>query len=520
MRRRKGCINKKNLRAGREVYSLIVRGGLDANTFLGSHLIRLFAMCGELSEADEIFSRLPNANVFTWAAIIIAHAKLGQADQAIILYHQMQKSGVKPDEYIFAPVVKACASTGILRQGLVIHAHILESGVELDFCLCNAIIDMYIKCGSLEDARSVFDRLPGQDVVAWTALITGYTQHEYSQEALRLFQRMEEKGMEPDNIAFASILNACSGLAALDQGKQCHVHITNCRCDEDAFVGSALINMYAKCGSLRDAYRVFRKMHTQSVVTWNAIITGYALHSDYRLVLHHFEAMQQEGLKPDGVTFACLLSACSHMGLLNEGCNLFGSMQKDHCITPTSEHYTCMADLLGRAGHLIHAEDLLQTMPNRPDAVGWLALLSHCRTYGALELGRRCFDNVVIRDFKGSAGYMLMSTIFVDANMCEDSFSIQEWRICSHAWNKPGMSFIEVSNKVHDFTVGDKRHGDDIYTKLKQLTMELKKEGYMPHSDLVLEHFSDSDNEVALSGHCEEGDTAESVDFYGLKYQF
>lgn len=250
---------------------------------------------------------------------------------------------------------------------------------------------------------------------------------------------------------------------------------------------------------------LFDRLPQRNVVTWSAMIAGYAQHSNYNLALHYFEDMQRVGLKPNAVTYLSLLSACSHMHLVKEGCLHLKLMREDHGITPALQHYNSMADLLGRAGCVLEAEDLLESVPFRPDIVGWTSLLGSCSTQGNVKVGRRCFDRILMEGGCSSA-YLLMSNIYTHAGMWEDAEKIEEMRIRANAWKKPAKAFIEIENQVHAFTVGDSSHpqSDDIYAKLKILHVQMKEQGYRPRVGLFLEPKLDGEKEDALCGHCEK----------------
>ncbi|MCO5605411.1 hypothetical protein L7F22_059595 [Adiantum nelumboides] len=382
------CIQQRDLIAGRKLYCLILKECLESNTFLGSHIIRMFASCGSLSEADDVFCRLPKHNLFAWSAAIAAHSRYGTATKAFSLYMQMQKLCVNPDEFIFASILKACTKLGKVDEGQLVNLSIIEGSFEQDPGVCNALIDMYMKCGSLRDARRVFDRMQQQDAVTLTALISGYSQHGCTTEVFEILQKILAKGLEPDDFILSSLLKACSSGVLFVQGKLVHALVVELGVDGDIIVGSSLIDMYVKCGDALDACKVFRAMPGTKLPLWNSLTAGFSLQGEQGLVSTYVEDLQRQGLKPDELGFACLLSACSRMGLVGEGCTLFQWMQKRHGVTPTLEHFTCIADLLSRAGLVSRAEDLLQSMPGPSDAVGWSTVLNHFKTFGDTKNGK------------------------------------------------------------------------------------------------------------------------------------
>lgn len=488
-----GCIDKKDLLAGREVQCLLKRRGFESNTFLGCCLIRMFTACESLFEARSVFSKLPKPNVFAWSAIISAHAELRRNEQAIELYYRMQQSSVIPDGYVIVAVLKACSSIEALDHGTLIHAQIIDSGLRLNIFVGSTLVDVYAKCGSLEDAHRVFERLLNPSVVTWNTLISGYVQHCRGKEALRLFQLMQDEAMEPSNVTFICILKACSSIAAFEHAKVINSLMIERGSELDCCVGNALIGMYAKCGSLVDAHNLFDKLPKHDVMAWSAMIAGCAQLSNYSLALQYFQDMLQEDSKPNDVVYLCLLSACSHGGLLDEGCHHFTAMIVNHGILPTVDHFNVLVDLLGRAGRLNEAENLLQTMPFSHNTVGWKSLLSHCQTHGNLDTAERCFDIDTTEDESCAPGFEMMSNIYAGAGMLEKADEIQELRKLLQAWKKPGSSSIEINFKMHDFTVGDRSHltTDLVHSKLKNVIVQIKSQGHLPHLDFVVESSDD-----------------------------
>lgn len=579
----KVCINTKYLAEGRIVHCLITTKGLDTHSFLGAHLIRMYAVCGSFLDAFHSFTRLPNPNVFAWSAIISAHAKLGQPHQAIMLYDRIELSGAHIDAYVMVSVLTACTNLACLQLGKVLHVKILardllsvnivgnvlvnmyakcgdlvgaaevlgrlpqrdvvtwntlisgyadhghaqsalhvflqmlqegmrpdhvtfvaimksslctnslnegklmhglivECGMEAILHVGSTLIDMYAANGNLEDAHEVFIQMPERNIVTWTAMAAGYTQHGHSQEALHVFQQMQQEGLHPDHVTLVSILQACSKMLGLDQGKAIHTYILDHGDEADAMVGSALIDMYFKCGSIEGASRVFDKLPRQNVVIWNTMIAGYAQHGAHKLALQCFCDMRREGLVPDDTTFVSILSACSHAGILNIGCCHFESMRVNYGLAPAVDHYMCMVDLLGRTGCVKEAEALLQTVPFWPCEVGWRSLLTHCRTSGNVDLARQCFNHLTLIDAKEPTTYALMSEIYANAGMMEDLEKIEEVRNCAAMWKTPGEALVEVDRKVHGFMVGDGSHleSEIIQAKLASLNGQLKDFGYVP----------------------------------------
>jgi pentatricopeptide repeat protein len=274
---------------------------------------------------------------------------------------------------------------------------------------------MYAKCGILEDACKVFKNMASRDVITWNAMISGHVKCGEGQKALELFHQMEQEGVQPNPITLVGVLNACASVLAIEEGRSAHEQIIENGWDLDVFVGNSLVDMYAKCGSMEDACRVFKKLPSHDVVSWNALLGGYAMHGHGKEVLKNFERMCEEGVQPDDITFICLLSACSHAGLVVEGLCYYASMSTIHKISAKLEHYTCVVDLLGRAGHLQEAEDMIKAMPYNPNVAVWMALLGSCRIHGNVEMAECVAKQVIELDPENAAGYVLLSNIYAAA---------------------------------------------------------------------------------------------------------
>lgn len=496
------CSKVAAFEQGKKVHAYLSECGFEIDLSLGSALVHMYAKCGSLRDAGAVFNPLLLKNSVIWNALIGGYAEHGHGEEAFQLFQQMQQQGVVPDQVTFACILKACTTEEQCKR---VHSLIID-GIELETYTGNILMDSYAKFGSLENAKFVFSRLPEKNVVTWSTLIAGFVQHGLGQEAFGLLQQMQQEGVEPNHVTFLSMLKACSNMAALDHGKAIHATIVESGVKFNANVASALIDMYAKCGSLDDVHILFDRLPVQDDVVWSTLIGGHAHHSDYEGASKYFKAMLQAGLKPDGITFLCLLSACSHAGMLDEGCLHFKFMSEVYGIPPNLEHYDCLVDLFSFSGRLSMAEDLLETIPYDCNVIGWKSLLSACRRHGNVPVGRRCFEKVVKCEPENASGFTLMSTTYSYTGLREEAENLEEARRCAKAWKKPAKAFIEIDNQVHSFTVGDTTHpsNESIHSKVKSLTTRLLDEGYLPQYDLVLSATSADDKQGALCGHSEK----------------
>ncbi len=371
----------------------------------------MYAECGSIDDAQQVFSRMPAHDVVSWTSLILGHVKCGEAEKALELFQQMQRERVKSNPVTFVGVVNACTSILALDTGRHVHEQIIKCGHESNIFVANSLIDMYGKCGSIEDAKKVFNNMPTHDLVSWNAMIMGQGSCGRGLKALELLPQMQQEGMERNPITFVGLLNMCASVAALEKGRHIHEQIIQFGCEDDLFVANSLIDMYAKCGNIEDAQRVFNRMPMHNVVSWTVMLQGYAMHGHGKKALEHFEQICQESVDIDHVTFVCLLSACSHAGLVDEGIHQFDSMGLVYSISASAEHYACMVDLLGHAGHMQEAEDLIKTTLFEPHLAVWKALLGSCRIHCDVLMGGQIAKQVLEVDPGNAAGYALLSNI-------------------------------------------------------------------------------------------------------------
>ncbi|KAJ7517809.1 hypothetical protein O6H91_21G040700 [Diphasiastrum complanatum] len=408
----------------------------------------MYVKCGRTEDARELFNNFSQRDVVSWTTMIAGYAQNGLGKEALALYEQMKQEGVQPNNVTFVLLLKACARLAALEQGKQLHSDIIRRGFQSDVIVASTLVDMYAKCGHTEDARELFNNVSERDVVSWTAMIAGYAQNGLGKEALALYEQMKLEGVQPSNVTFVLLLKACASLAALEQGKQLHSDIIKRGFQSDVIVGNTLVDMYAKCGRTKDALELFNNMSERNVVSWTAMIAGYAQNGLGKEALSLFDQMQREGTKPNEVTYICVLSACAHSRLVDEGRYVFDSMCKNHGVTPTREHYACMVDLLGRAGCLSDAELFIHKMPIQPDSVVWMTLLGAARNHGHVEIGKRAFDHVIKLEPKDAAPYVLLSNIYAAAGRKDELAKIRNEMKDAGVKEMPGCSWIKVDNQV------------------------------------------------------------------------
>ncbi|OAY47120.1 hypothetical protein MANES_06G053800v8 [Manihot esculenta] len=470
-------------------------------------LITGYASRGFLDKARELFDEIPIRDVVSWNAMIAGYAQSGRSEEALAFFQEMLRTNVTPNMSTMISVLSACAQSGSLEVGNLVRCWVEEHGLESNLRLVNALVDMYAKCGDLEKASNLFESIQDKNVVSWNVMIGGYTHMSFYKEALGLFRRMLKSHVEPNDVTLLSILPACANLGALGLGKWIHAYIDKKRETlANGALWTSLIDMYAKCGNIEAAKQIFDDMNPRNLASWNAMISGLAMHGRADMALNLFSRMTNEGFIPDEITFVGVLSACNHAGLLDLGRQYFSSMTQDYKVSPKLQHYGCMINLLVRAGLFEEAETLMKSMEMNPDGAIWGSLLGACKVHGRVELAEFVARHLSELEPENPGPYVLLSNIYAGVGRWEDVAKIRT-KINDKGMKKvPGCTSIEVDNIVHEFVVGDKVHPQsrEIYKMLDEVDILLKKAGFVPDTSEVLYDMDEEWKEGALSHHSEK----------------
>eukprot|EP01018_Ginkgo_biloba_P028159 Gb_32965 [translate_table: standard] len=461
-------------------------------------MIAGYAQNGRIEDARQLFDKMPARDVVSWNAMITGYVQNGNIEDARQLFDKMSERNV---------VSWNAMITGYAQNGRIENAYqLFHEMPKRNVVSWTTMITGYAHNSRIEDAWKLFEEMPKRNVVSWNAMISGFAQNGRSEEALKLFWQMLGEGMKPIESTFTSVLSAVASLASLQHGRQVHAHIIKREFALNSYMGNALITMSSKCGSIHDARCVFDRMSERDVVSWNAVIAGYAQHGHGKEALRLFERMQSLSIKPDEFTFIGVLSACSHAGLVDEGWHYFDAMSQDHGITPKSEHYVCMVDLLGRSGLLDKAEKLINKMPFKPVAVVWKALLGACRIHVNMEIGKRAAEHLFELEPHNSAAYVLLSNIHAAAGRWDDVAKVRIMMKERGVKKNPGCSWIEVKNRVHVFVVEDRSHPqmERIYAMLERLARQMEVAGYVPDMNFALHDVKEEQREHILYHHSEK----------------
>ena len=466
----KACGRLNRAREGQQVHGQIMKTHFKFDPFVLNALIRMYSELGQLGWAREVFDKMPSKDVVSWNSMILGYLKMGEIDLACELFVAMP---------------------------------------ERDLVSCNAMIDAYGKCGRCELAQEVFDMMSTKDVISWTSLISGYVINGLPNKALDLFRKMLASDVQPDAPAIVNVLSAVADLGFIKEGKWLHNYATaNGISLGLGFIASSLIDMYSKCGYIEDAKAVFKSIcYRRNVGDWNSMISGLAIHGLGQEAISVFLEMQSMGIKPDEVTFVGLLTACAHGGLVNEGKIYFGMMQQKYNIVPRIQHYGCIVDLLGRAGHVKGALEVIQNMPMEPDALAWKAILTASIKHGEYAVGEIAALKAINLAPKDSSPYVLLSNIYAKLRKWENVARIRSIMKEKGVRKVPGCSSVSINDKVHKFLVGKQvgaRENKMVLAKVEEMICELKLEGYEPDLSQVLLDAEEGGKEVSLSLHSEK----------------
>ncbi|KAI7982192.1 Pentatricopeptide repeat-containing protein [Camellia lanceoleosa] len=473
------CARLLDLEKGKRIHNELMKNGFVLDGFVSSALVDMYGKCGCLEMAMEVFEQMRTKSLVSWNSIIAGYSSIGDSNSCIELFGRMKEEGITPTSTTLSSLLMSCSRSADLLLGKFVHGYIIRNYVETDIFVSSSLLDLYFKCGSVVSAESVFEMMPRTNVVAWNVMISGYVSAGSYFQALRIFSDMKGTGVKPDAITFTTILTACSRLAALEQGKEIHKCIIECKFESNEIVMGALLDMYAKCGVVDEALHVFSQLPERDVVSWTSMITAYGTHGQAFEALKLFSKMQQTNTKPDRVTFLALMSACSHAGLVDEGCYYFNSMVADYRIKPTVEDYSCLIDLLGRAGRLCEAFGILQRTESIRDDFGLLStLFSACHLHGELELGEEIARFLIEKDRDDPSTYIVLANMYASAKRWDEARKVRLRMKELGLKKNPGCSWIEVGKRIQPFFVEDKSHPEAelVYDCLASIAVHMEKD--------------------------------------------
>lgn len=521
----------------KQLHSLAITTGTPLSVFPLSRVASVCALTPSFPYAQQIFEQFEETETFFWNCCLRDFAESDTPFDAILLFYQLRRHNVCPDSYTCSYVLKACVQLLDNFHGRAIHAFIEKLGLQSNIVLLNKIVHLYASCGDISHAVLLFHKMLQRDVVtwntmvtqlvkrgdvdsayelfmqmpvknvrSWTAMISGFVQCGKPKEAINMFTKMEEEGVKANEVTVVAVLAACADLGALDLGTTIHEYSSNSGFRRNIHICNTLIDMYMKCGCLKEAREVFGSIKEPTVISWSAMIQGLAIHGQAEQALEFFSKMVQTGVRPNGVTFVGLLHACSHLGLINEGHAYFYSMTRDYGIIPSIEHYGCMVDLLSRAGLLQEAHELIKRMPIRPNSAVWGAVLGGCKVHKNIEMAEVAIEHLLELDPYNDGYYVVLANIFAEAKKWEDVARVRKLMTSRGLRKTLGCSWVNVNGVIHEFVAGDESHpqSQEIFVTWDKLLVNMRLKGYVPDTSVVLLDMEGKEKEKFLFRHSEK----------------
>ncbi|XP_015876142.3 pentatricopeptide repeat-containing protein At1g11290, chloroplastic [Ziziphus jujuba] len=494
-----------SLKIGKSVHGYVVRAGFDSLVNISTALVDMYSKCRSLGTARLIFDRMDNKTVVSWNSMIDGYVQSEQPKEAMAIFRNMLDKGFEPTNVTIMEALHACADLGDLEQGKFVHKLLDKLKLGYDVSVMNSLISMYSKCKKVDIAAKLFENLRDKTRVTWNAMILGYAQNGCINEALSCFSEMQSQNIKLDSFTMVSVITALAELSVTRQAKWIHGLVIRTCLDKNVFVMTALVDMYAKCGAIHTARQLFDMMDERHVTTWNAMIDGYGTHGLGKASVDLFNEMQKGTIKPNDITFLCVISACSHSGLVKEGLQYFESMKKDYGLDPAMDHYGAMVDLLGRAGKLNDAWDFIQKMPTEPGISVFGAMLGACRIHKNVELGEKAAKKIFELNPEEGGYHVLLSNIYATASMWDKMAKVRTVMEKKGLQKTPGCSLVDLRNEVHSFYSGSTSHpqSKQIYAFLQTLGDKIKAAGYVPDTNSIHD-VEDDVKEQLLNSHSEK----------------
>ncbi|CAK9165045.1 unnamed protein product, partial [Ilex paraguariensis] len=516
----------KNIDTLKQVHAQMITTGLILHTYPLSRILLLSSTLATLSYTLAIFSQASHPTIFIYNTLITSLTSHQQNDQthiAFSLYCRiLTHTNLKPNDFTYPSLFKACRSHPWLQYGRALHTHVLKFlEPSYDHFVQASLLNFYSIIGKVSISRYLFDQISHPDLATWNSILSAYARNAsvhcnaissddiddtgLSLEVVSLFNDMQKSLVRPNEVTMVALIGACGNLGAFGQGTWAHAYVLKRSLKLNHYIGTALIDFYANCGCLGLAFQLFDQLPERDTFCYNAMIRAFAIHGHGNEALELFKKMNLEGLLPDDVTMVVTMCACSHVGLVDQGCKYFDSMKVEYGLEPKLEHYGCLVDLLGRAGRVKEAEETVRTMPMKPNAILWRSLLGAARVHGNLEIGELALAHLTQLEPEISGNYVLLSNMYASMNRWDDVKRVRKL-MKDHGIHKvPGSSLVETNGAMHEFIIGDKTHPqlEEIYLKLEDMNRRLQEYGHMPRTKEVLFDIEEEEKEDALSYHSE-----------------
>ncbi|OIT08275.1 PREDICTED: putative pentatricopeptide repeat-containing protein At3g25060, mitochondrial [Nicotiana attenuata] len=499
----KACTILQDLEKGEVIWEKVVECGYENDIFVGSSILNLYAKCGKMDKAAIVFEKMQKRDTVCWTTMITGIVQSGKGREAVDLYRRMQKEGMVSDGVVMLGLMQACANIADTKLGLSVHGYMIRRALPMDVNMLTSLVDMYAKNGELDLATRVFRKIPCRNTVSWSALISGFAQNGFAVNALQLLIEMQLSGLTPDVASLVSALLACSHIGSLKLGRSIHGYAVR-KVIMDQVLSTAFIDMYAKCGLISCARALYEHIGSKDLICWNTIIACYGIHGHGREALTLFQQMKDK-IEPDHATFAALLSALSHSGLVEEGRHWFDVMVNEYNIKPSEKHYACLVDLLARAGEVEEAKDIIICMEMKPGLAVWVALLSGCHKHKKFLIGELAANRVLELIPENTGTLVLVANFFAAAKVWDKAAAVRKVMKKAGMKKVPGYSAVEVNGRLHAFLMGDTSHPqyEQIIGLLCNLENEMKAMGYVPKTEFVWQNLEEEAKVKVLCYHSE-----------------
>ncbi|XP_057724875.1 pentatricopeptide repeat-containing protein At3g24000, mitochondrial-like [Arachis stenosperma] len=485
------CTSMRSVKLGNQFHAYIIKYQIDFDTSICNALCSLYSKCGKLKLALSAFRRIKEKNVVSWTAAISACGDNGDPMMGLRLFVDMLSEDTQPNELTLSSVLSQCCEIPLLELGTQVHSLCAKLGYQSNLRIRNSLLYLYLKCGCIDEAQILFSGMDDVSLVSWNAMIAGHAQMmeltkdnisacHYGIEALKLFSELHRFGMKPDLFTFSSALCVCSRMVALEQGEQIHAQAIKIGFLSEVVVGSSLINMYNKCGSIERASKAFLEMSTRTMISWTSMITAFSQHGWSQQALELFEDMKLTGVRPNAVTFVGVLSACRHAGMINAALTYFEIMQKEYKIMPVMDHYVCLVDLFVKFGRLDEAFNMIKKMDFEPSEYILSNLVAGCRSHGNQELGFQAAEQLLNHKPKDTETYLLLLDMYHSVERFEDASRVKKIMKQEKVGKLNDWSWISIKETVYSFKPNDKEFPQSslVYESLEVLIFKAKNLGY------------------------------------------
>ncbi|AEE76973.1 unnamed protein product [Arabidopsis thaliana] len=469
----KACLSGLVLEKGEAVWCKAVDFGYKNDVFVCSSVLNLYMKCGKMDEAEVLFGKMAKRDVICWTTMVTGFAQAGKSLKAVEFYREMQNEGFGRDRVVMLGLLQASGDLGDTKMGRSVHGYLYRTGLPMNVVVETSLVDMYAKVGFIEVASRVFSRMMFKTAVSWGSLISGFAQNGLANKAFEAVVEMQSLGFQPDLVTLVGVLVACSQVGSLKTGRLVHCYILK-RHVLDRVTATALMDMYSKCGALSSSREIFEHVGRKDLVCWNTMISCYGIHGNGQEVVSLFLKMTESNIEPDHATFASLLSALSHSGLVEQGQHWFSVMINKYKIQPSEKHYVCLIDLLARAGRVEEALDMINSEKLDNALPIWVALLSGCINHRNLSVGDIAANKILQLNPDSIGIQTLVSNFFATANKWKEVAKVRKLMRNGAMEKVPGYSAIEVNGELRTFLMEDLSHHEHYH--MLQVLRNLKTE--------------------------------------------